>query len=408
MRFTDSSELLAEYIPQQKQFRRHFRYCLPKVFSNPTRHWLNPEAFAFSKAYFESLGHCPDKARKLLRDSGLVEFNEDYCSFESDRSSRYCQQAHPTPRFHEIYSALQTERFNICNPVTNKKARKRPETVTLEKRGGGVEIEGECPIDLMALQHFILSGYKKCKRPDGSPVSDPLVWRDYAIAFQQYAIALNGPYGSIPQFFDVSPKTNRIHGVGLTIQNMHRDLRTALLHGCYTADIDNCFFTILSQLGNYPAVRDYANNPKTTRQTIADDIGVTYEQIKICLLAMLNGAAVNGDALAMHLGDSATVKAFWHHPTVTGIRRDCLQARHDRGFSNVKQFASFLMREEQKIARVMAQGTRLVLPLHDGVVTREKLDETDLENRIKIMTGYRTTITTKRYTYEFSTIKNNW
>ena len=395
MRFTDTSEFLTEYIPQQKTFRRQFRYCLPKTFSNPSRHWLNPEAFAFSEAYFETLGHCPQRARRILTDTGLVEF-------EGDFAEGYCRQAIPTPLFHKIYAAMQSERFAVCNVNTNRKARKRPETVTVD----GVQIEGECPIDLMALQHFILSGYQDCKKPDGNPVSDPLVWRDYAIAFQQYAIALNGPYGSIPQFFEVSPKTNRIHGVGLTIQNMHRDLRTALLNGCYTADINNCFFSILSQLGKYPAVRDYADNPKGTRQTIAADVGVSYEQVKICLLAMLNGAAVQGDALLMHLGSYEAVQSFWYHPTVTAIRRDCLQARHDRGFDNAKQFASFLMKEEQKVARVMAQGTRLVLPLHDGVVTRERLDETELEARIKTMTGYRTTITTKRYNYELSGIQS--
>lgn len=404
MRFIDSSELLAEYIPEQRHFRRSFRYCLPKVFSNPTRHWHNPEAFAFSRSYFETLGHCPDKARKLLKDTGLVEFSDDYCNIESENKTRYCQQATPTPSYHEIQLALQAERFNICNPVTNKKARKRPATVTVD----GVAIEGECAVDVLALQDFILEGYKHCKRPDGLPVTQSLVWRDRAIALQQFAIALNGTYGCVPQFYDISPKTNRIHGVGLTIQNMHRDLRTALLNGCHTADIENCFFTVLSQLGKYPAVEDYANNAKPIRYAIANDIGSTYEPVKISLLSMLNGATVKGDALALHLGNTDTVEAFWNHPTVKAIYHDCRKAQKDKGFATPKQFASFLMREEQRIARVMSEGTRLVMPLHDGIVTRERLDEKEIENRIKTMTGYRTTITTKRYTYEFSTSRRNW
>lgn len=404
MRFVDTSEALAEYIPQQKQFRREFRYCLPKVLSCPVRHWHNPEAFAFSRAYFETLGHCPDRARRFLRDTGLIEFGDEYSNIETENQSRFCQEAHPTELFHEIQAALQNERYNLCNVTTNRKARKRPDTVFFD----GVAIEGECPVDLLALQDFILDKYKHCKQLDGSPVSNPLVWRDYGMAFQRLAIARNGPYGCVPQFFDISPNTNRIHSLNFGIQNVHRALRTALLNGCHSADINNAFFCILSQLGKYPSVADYATHPNDTRNAIASDVGVTYEQAKIALLSMLNGARLhpNNAALVSHLGSYDKAHAFWYHDTVTAIRRDCVQARKDKGFTSPKQFAAYLMRKEQELARVMAQGTRLVLPLHDAIITREPIDAEKLQHRIYQQTGFHTKITTKEYAHEFSREKS--
>lgn len=406
MRFSNSKAILSNLLPKQEQLNKtKSQYLLPKIFSNPVRHYEYPnEAFAFGYEYFRAIGHKPDTARKHLEEAGLIEFGKIY-----DRR-KYCQPAYPTQKFYDVGEELAEHRFERwhVNPrwrPTNKEPAHCPTKPRKITSVDGIRIEQTPTIDMDCLSDFIADGFRWCKQKNGEPVPDPLLWRNYALRVREDATSLNGKYGRVCFKFNryPDPATHRIMSDGLGAQNCHRHLREALFNGYNSADISNCFYSLLAQRGHYPAIQSYAENPGVVRKEIAKEICTTPEAVKAGLLATLNGANLNpfdGNALVSIFGVRELAQNFWNHPTVRAIRKDSCNARKAEGFGRKSgPWACWLMSEEQRCARAMQKACTVSLPLHDGIMTREALDAEELQERIQKETGYFTQIKITKVKY---------
>jgi hypothetical protein len=89
--------------------------------------------------------------------------------------------------------------------------------------------------------------------------------------------------------------TGRLYAEGISLQNVPRILRHAALAGMYDYDFSNCHFQILASLsrqyGHKPeAIEHYLQTKRATRNGIAQRIGITLQQAKDALIALIYGA----------------------------------------------------------------------------------------------------------------------
>ena len=78
-------------------------------------------------------------------------------------------------------------------------------------------------------------------------------------------------------------------------QTINSDIRKAALYGCYDYDIENCHYHILSKMADafkYKShhIQHYLDHKKDVRQELADRFGITIDQAKECLIALIYGA----------------------------------------------------------------------------------------------------------------------
>lgn len=97
--------------------------------------------------------------------------------------------------------------------------------------------------------------------------------------------------GLLPQTYreDSSGRLNSLGGI--SIQNIHKELRDIILAGTHEYDFENCHWRILHQKAGIesPAIENYTQNCKQIRQGIADRVGITEDEAKQALLSLLFG-----------------------------------------------------------------------------------------------------------------------
>ena len=90
-------------------------------------------------------------------------------------------------------------------------------------------------------------------------------------------------------------KAGRLYASGVNLQNAPKLVKNAALSGCWEHDFENCHYAIFQQLAtnvgqHCTAMQHYTDNKTAVRAAIADDVGITIKQVKICLLALMYGA----------------------------------------------------------------------------------------------------------------------
>lgn len=101
--------------------------------------------------------------------------------------------------------------------------------------------------------------------------------------------------GYLPQIYH-EVESGRLYGCNnLSLQNVPKEAKQIALCDAHEYDISNCHFRLLGstahEFGFEPVtIFKYIYHPKLFRQSLADRIGISYEQAKKCLLALLYGA----------------------------------------------------------------------------------------------------------------------
>jgi len=129
--------------------------------------------------------------------------------------------------------------------------------------------------------------------------------------------------------------SGRLYASNVNLQNAYRPVRQAALHGLYDYDIENCHYSILSQLAERhghqcDAVMHYLDNKDQVRKSLGIEFGVKPKQVKQALLALVYGASFSEDpkrALPKILGSKETALAFYQHPTFKALGDDIAAAR---------------------------------------------------------------------------------
>jgi len=222
--------------------------------------------------------------------------------------------------------------------------------------------------------------------------------------------------GIVPHRY-VEHSSGRLYARGFNLQNSYRIVRQAALSGCFDYDIENCHFSIVDQMAamhgyKSEAIKNYLTNKKLVRESLAADIGVPVQQIKVALIKRLYGAiASTNDSLANLLGQDKA-QALYRHPLFLDLSKDLAAAksvilkshpvlRHSiknmRGLtmnitshSKIQQLAHLLQGVEAAALEAAHQTypDEIILLLHDGWVSTVELDRKVIESAIFQATGY--------------------
>lgn len=212
--------------------------------------------------------------------------------------------------------------------------------------------------------------------------------------------------------------TGRIGGQGISLQNAPRIVRKAALHGMFDYDIENCQYAIFSHLARqygFPcfAIDHYLANKSKTREGLALRIGISIGDVKTVLLALMFGSPLSpreenaipqaiGRDKALLLYEDAEFAAIAND--IKAGRKMILAKWPDRTLRTLKnamgktisikagapkKLAHLLQGIEADALRAVlrAFGGAIVLPVHDGFVSLEKLDVKLVEQVIFDATG---------------------
>lgn len=216
----------------------------------------------------------------------------------------------------------------------------------------------------------------------------------------------------------VEAKSGRLYAKGVSLQTTPRVIRQAALHGLYEYDFENCHYSIFSQLAAHygfkaEAIGNYLAHKKAVRDQLAQDIGLSIGQVKMCLLAIMYGARANTwheNAIPNEIGP-LNAQVLYAHPLFQGIAQDIAQGRRviltnwptrrTTLLNDMGKRISKKERPEVKLAHLLqgieAKALRAVIELipddvlllmHDGFVTSRKVDIWAMERAVHQATGY--------------------
>jgi hypothetical protein len=221
----------------------------------------------------------------------------------------------------------------------------------------------------------------------------------------------------------------RLNAVGVNLQSAPSEIKAAALHGCWEYDFSNCHYSNLAQLAqrvgvDLPEVRWYLENKDDLRKSLAARIGATYDEVKTCLIAgPLYGAhsRLSERAAIQQLLGRESARKLFEDPQYRALKGDVARARdriiraarveQERLFNAVGSSVSLLETEGRRSGKRRSPAALLshlllgmealmlrmvtdaypddvVLPMHDGWVSRRRLDVAELERLILDMTGF--------------------
>lgn len=225
----------------------------------------------------------------------------------------------------------------------------------------------------------------------------------------------------------VESDSGRLYATGgASLQNAPALIRKAALSGRWDYDVENCHFAIAAQMARqagFPcvAIENYMAHKKAVRAEIANTIGISINQTKTCLLAVMYGARTTDwheNAIPQAIGDKAAalyaLPLFAHIATDVKLARVAILKQHklNRQGGLVNDFGKSIKADEhspeQRLAHLIqgveAKALRacielhpgeIVLVQHDGFTAAKPLDVAALEQAIQTATGYALTLEEK-------------
>lgn len=194
-------------------------------------------------------------------------------------------------------------------------------------------------------------------------------------------------------------------------QNIEKVVRRVILKGCYDYDIQSAMPTLVLQSvaaqeglnwrEQFPTWARLLGNRKAFRESLADRLGISYQQAKEVCQGMFDLRRFNGghEGISSIIGRAKT-KAAKDDPTLKALRAEASDAWALVGLDGSDDGAArfrYYEAQERKVMNVIFEvihnaGGR-VLPFHDGFTVLDGLSiETDLaqlEDEIQTRTGYR-------------------
>lgn len=221
------------------------------------------------------------------------------------------------------------------------------------------------------------------------------------------------------RYFEIESGRIYADGVG-NLANCYRALREAAMAGLYDIDIENCHYSILAQMAaaqGYPCteINDYLSNKKKVRESLAAEFGISVDQAKEALIALIYGAKFSAraqDALPKIFGSTQLAKRIYQHPKFQALRDDIAGAgavvlraqevsrrtiKNCRGLtirldgSNERQQLAHLLQGVEAKALEAAYSLypeKIVLLQHDGFTSTKPLDTKRIEAAMLDATGY--------------------
>lgn len=212
------------------------------------------------------------------------------------------------------------------------------------------------------------------------------------------------------------------------LQETTRHIRSVALAGLWDYDISNCHFTLIATLAEglglgVPVIKDYLANKRARRaelQTILQRSAtgaIDADDVKSAIIAVAYGMSLSrsSPALKKMFRSPAVVVAFTSNPWVRDLRRElsvcrtnilsayqtkaktyritnALGCRRSFAVKDANQALSFLIMGMESLALEVVLrrwGQSIVLCIHDGWVSRDRIPVGDIEQEIYRQTGWR-------------------
>lgn len=212
----------------------------------------------------------------------------------------------------------------------------------------------------------------------------------------------------------------------INLQNCNREVKRAALRGQWEYDFENCHWSLLNQMASRIGlelhnIRNYLADKKGWREQIALATGISVDDAKKCLIAMIYGATIERDdpqlAIPSIIGTEATVRLrqcermvalhddvkaarsriLRDYAARSGKRRLVNDAGRDfdptgvpKGKMPAAQLAHLLQGAESEALRACMDvaGSSLTLLQHDGFTSADKLDVSRFAAAIKQRIGF--------------------
>ena len=245
-------------------------------------------------------------------------------------------------------------------------------------------------------------------------------YRNEMYQFYSWVVSDVGQGQYIPQRYRESA-SGRLYSFGYAnLQNAPKVIRHCLLAGQYDYDIENCHFTLFSQLAEKygfitEGINEYILKKHEIRKSLADALGMTdIDLIKKSLVSIIYGSKETvyyKAAIPKYLG-SQRAKLFYSMPIVKAIIKDVrigskiiLDNQHSNQRGNIKNvlgknidanleprylIAHLLQGLEAKMLLIARRlfAVKITLLQHDGFTCIGPIDRQLLEETIKKETGY--------------------
>lgn len=226
--------------------------------------------------------------------------------------------------------------------------------------------------------------------------------------------------------------SGRLYATGISLQSAPSLIKQAALVGLWEYDFSNCHFAILDQMAKQfgyecTAIRAYLANKEATRLAIAAEAGISVDQTKTCLLALMYGARVSEwrENAIPHAIGVAAARRLYLLPQFKAIQADIHQPRAAilRGWNRTangsltnafgkaipgharpaEKMAHLIQGVEAKALRaaVNIYPDDIVLLQHDGFVATSQLDSRAIVNAVFKATGYRLQLEEERLQVKF-------
>jgi hypothetical protein len=225
--------------------------------------------------------------------------------------------------------------------------------------------------------------------------------------------------GCIAQQY-VESASGRLYAKDINLQNTPSLIKQAALEGLWEYDFSNCHWDIARQMAaqygyTCTAINHYLSNKKLVRAAIATKVGISINQAKVCLLAIMYGAKQStwhDNAIPKAIGKEAAKRLF-EVELFKGLCDDITQARkvivknyprNQRGhLSNAMGKPIEGSKPPKKILAHLIQGVeaqilnlvidlypdKIVLLQHDGFAANTRLDDQQIVTEVERVTGYK-------------------
>ncbi len=293
------------------------------------------------------------------------------------------------------------------SPILSRAASKDPNKLGKHSQWKGIRPSPFLPINQEALLKF----YR------GSTDS-----REKISALRLLRLSRNKRWpGKIPLIYE-QKSTGRLTEVLFSIQSTQREVLSAALDGHWDYDLNNAHFSILSAWANRlgkttPVVDDYLRNKKAIRAEVAAHCDSQIDLIKECLIALLYGAPLSSNPDYAQIPKKLGVekaRLFANHPFVKSLKKEIFElgsvvvadTHSTRGcyvnamgieapqFEKKSSTFNLLCHALQGVealtlkAVVTEHGEDILLCMHDGWVSRRRLNCSTLQDLIYAATGF--------------------
>jgi len=408
-------DLLVQRLPQfaalLKSHQHHIAKMLWDYANNRYRH-SKYEGAAFPVEYMDALWGNRNTRNRVVRDffDNIQGGNDSHlissytpCDFLGKVLVEFLEDQTP------IDLMVEGKRMRLPpNPILSRAASDDPEVTHAKKsKWQGVNPSPHMPVNQTALQEF------SRKTADA---------RQRMSALRLLKLSRNTMcLGQIPVLYE-QKSTGRLTEVLFSLQSNEREVISAALHGMWDYDLQNAHFSIFSawakKLGHAtPVVDQYVRHKAEIRIELRDHCQSNLDDIKQSLISLMYGAPLNANpkfaSIPKRLG-VAEAKLFISHPLVISLKKEIssigkyivedthtsrgcyvnamgIEPPSITGATAKFNLLSHALQGVEALALktvVTEHQQDILLCMHDGWVSRTKLDRKQLQDSIFRATGF--------------------